>query len=321
MRILVVDDSEEARDIVEAMLLSAGYKEVSAVASAVDAYRFLSMGDLKAEGPASVDLILLDIVMAEIDGIEACARIRSDPRHADVPIIMVTSLSDMESLANAFVAGATDYIIKPVNRVELLARSRSALRLKAEFDRRRAREAELLQFMSRWGENRAGRWIDEATGLFVGEVAEAYLVAAGDQAEDTETSVIALAIDRFEAYRSATSGAATRIKAQVAHALRAMTANIGTIAAVYRDGVFVLIVPEMGRREALALAESLRAAIARLAIRHSESIAADHVTASVAVVTGRINHRADRVSLLTRAVSSVPSVVAAGGNRVAPHHV
>jgi DNA-binding response OmpR family regulator len=112
-------------------------------------------------------------------GIEACARIRSDERYADA-IIMVTSLDDVESLGNAFVAGATDYITKPVNRVELVARVRAALRLKSELERRLARERELLVFMSSWGERRASLWVDDATGLFVGEVAEAYLRAKGE---------------------------------------------------------------------------------------------------------------------------------------------
>ena len=119
--------------------------------------------------------MLLDIVMPEMDGVEACARIRNDPRYADLPIIMVTSLDDMNSLANAFVAGATDYVTKPVNRVELVARVRAALRLKQELDRRQARERELLTFLSSWGDRRASLLIDEATGLFVGEAAEAYL--------------------------------------------------------------------------------------------------------------------------------------------------
>jgi phosphoserine phosphatase RsbU/P len=52
--------------------------------------------------------VLLDIVMPDIDGIEACAHMRSDPRYADTPIIMVTSVDDVDSLANAFVAGASD---------------------------------------------------------------------------------------------------------------------------------------------------------------------------------------------------------------------
>ena len=148
--------------------------------------------------------MLLDIVMPEMDGVEACARIRNDARYADLPIIMVTSLDDMNSLANAFVAGATDYITKPVNRVELVARVRAALRLKQELDRRQARERELLSFLSNWGDRRANLLIDEATGLFVGEAAEAYLTAlARRRSNDEVISILALTLDRFDAYRAA----------------------------------------------------------------------------------------------------------------------
>ena len=102
-------------------------------------------GGTTEEAPA-VDVVLLDIVMPEMDGVEACARIRNDARYADMPIIMVTSLDDMDSLANAFVAGATDYITKPVNRVELVARVRAALRLKQELDRRLGARARIAGF-------------------------------------------------------------------------------------------------------------------------------------------------------------------------------
>ncbi len=156
MRILVVDDSEDWRDITEAALMAAGYERRRHRRVRRRRRTDSSTSERRRpDEPPPVDLVLLDIVMPEIDGIEACARIRSDARYADVPIIMVTSLDDMDSLANAFVAGATDYITKPFNRVELLARVRSALKLKAELDRRRARERELLQFMSTWGDRRA----------------------------------------------------------------------------------------------------------------------------------------------------------------------
>jgi sigma-B regulation protein RsbU (phosphoserine phosphatase) len=121
MHILVVDDSEDGRDIAEAVLLAAGYRDVSTVGSAADAFALLAMDGQATVETSPVDLVLLDIIMPEIDGIEACARIHSDPRYSDIPIIMVTLLADMDSLANAFVAGATDYITKPLNRVEPLA--------------------------------------------------------------------------------------------------------------------------------------------------------------------------------------------------------
>jgi len=321
MRILVVDDSEDGRDVAEAMLLAAGYEHVSTAGSAAEAFRFLAIGGPAAQEPFQVDLVLLDVVMPEIDGIEACARIRNDPRYSDVPIIMVTSLHDTDSLANAFVAGATDYITKPLNRVELLARVRSALKLKSELDRRQARERELTQFMSKWGDRRASHWVDETTGLFLGEVAEAYLTAAANFPFGGDTSVIALAIDRLNDYRTTQGDAMTAgIMAQVARAVRTTAATVGVVAAAYRDGMIVLVVPEMQSEPALELGEALRASISGLTIPNPESIGANHVTASVAVVTGRVKRWIDRVHLLTRAISAVPRIAAAGGNRVVPEY-
>jgi adenylate cyclase len=82
--------------------------------------------------------------MPEIDGIEACRRVKAEPALTDVPIIMVTASTEPEDLQLAFDAGAIDYLTKPPSRVELRARVRSALRLKHEMDRRKAREQELL---------------------------------------------------------------------------------------------------------------------------------------------------------------------------------
>jgi len=318
MRILIIDDSEDGRDLAEAILATAGYEDVSAVESATEAYRFLEIGGSTTQ-PSAVDLVLLDIMMPGIDGIEACARIRSELRYANLPIIMVTSLADSDSLANAFVAGATDYISKPVNRVELLARVRSALKLKAELDRREARERELIQVMSASGNRRAERWIDEATGFFLGHIAEAYLATDSDFAAHSDTSIIALAIDRIDACRAAQGDAvAGDIVAKVARAVRATAAAVGVIAAVYRSGTIVLIAPETGSKPALKLAEALRVSVSDLRIPNPESIAANHVTASVAVVTGKTSRGSDRLRLLTRAISTVPKATAAGGNRVMP---
>jgi PleD family two-component response regulator len=317
MRILVVDDSEDSRDITEAALLGAGYRNVLTVESAAAAFKQLKLGAAAKEEACGVDIILLDIVMPEIDGIEACAMIRNDQRHADIPIIMVTSLDDMDSLANAFVAGATDYVTKPVNRIELLARVRAALKLKSELQRRKARERELLEFLSTWGERRATLWMDGVTGLFVGEVAEAYLTAAGEHQADETISILALVVDRFDAYRTAQGEDVSRgILARVAQAVRGAVATIGAVAASYRNGVIVLVLPELGAEPAQELAETLRAAVAQLAIVNSESIAADHVTATVAVVSGNIRRGINRAHLLAHAISTVSEAARADGNRV-----
>jgi phosphoserine phosphatase RsbU/P len=322
MRILVVDDNEDSRDITEAVLLSAGYREVQTAASAADAFKHLKLGAIADDAPCDIDIVLLDIVMPAIDGIEACAMIRNDPRHADIPIIMVTSLDDMDSLANAFVAGASDYVTKPVNRIELLARVRAALKLKSELVRRKARERELLEFLSTWGERRATLWIDGVTGLFVGEVAEAYLTAAADKRDgngqaDETISIIALAVDRLDVYRSTQGEEVSRsILARVASTVRGTAATVGAVAASYRNGVIVLVLPEVGAESAQELGESLRAAVSRLAIANSESIVADHVTATVAVVSGNIRRGINRAYLLAHAVSTVNEAARGAGNQM-----
>jgi diguanylate cyclase (GGDEF)-like protein len=317
MRILIVDDDEYGREIVEAILVSAGYKDVVAAASAEEAYGCLGIARPATHDAPGIDLVLLDVIMPEIDGIEACARIRSEPRYSGLPIIMVTSLADADNLANAFVAGATDYINKPVSRVELLARVRSALRLKAEFDRREARELELLEVMARTRDDRPSKWIDDATGLFRGALAEAYLIAHADLCPASDTAVIAITIDRLDAYRATQGDAvADGIIAQVALAIGASAATVGAIAGKYDDGMMVLIAPGMKARSASELGESLRAAISSLTIRNRESVVADHVTVSISVVTGKIRHGKDCVHLLTRAVSAVKQQAKAGSNRV-----
>jgi PleD family two-component response regulator len=316
MRILIVDDSENSRDLTEAALLSANYHDVTTVSSAWEALKILDVGR-NTDEPGIIDLVLLDIIMPEMDGIEACARIRNDPRYGDFPIIMMTSLDDMDSLANAFVAGATDYVTKPINRVELVARVRSALKLKAELDRRQARERELLNFMSSWGDRRATLWIDEATGLFVGEVAEAYLTAETKHKADDTISILALTLDRFDVYRSEHGVEASQgVLARVGQAVRGLAATIGIVAAAYRNGVIVLVAPECGASAARQLGEALCNAVSRLRLPNAESIAADHFTASVAAVTGKAKRGIDRVHLLTQAISNAQNTAATGGNRV-----
>jgi PleD family two-component response regulator len=312
MRILVVDDDEDSRDLTEGALLSAGYTDIATAASALDALKVLDVARTTDEGPC-VDMALLDIVMPEVDGVELCARIRNDQRFAELPVIMVTALSDMDSLANAFVAGATDYVTKPVNRVELVARVRAALRLKQELDRRQARERELLAFLSSWGDRRAGVWVDDTTGLLLGEAAEAYLAACGPTAADT-ISVLTLMLDRFDVNRP--TDVKTDALALVARGVRRIAATIGVVAAAYKNGMIVLVAPELGAASARELGEQLRTTVQRLQLPNSESVASDYVTASVAAVTGHGGCGADRIQLLTQAISTVQQAAAAGGNRV-----
>ncbi|MBN2979789.1 PP2C family protein-serine/threonine phosphatase [Cohnella algarum] len=146
MSILVVDDNPMNVMVVEEMLKRSGYEEVECAQSAEEMLRILR-GTPEEGGapPRSIDLILLDLMMPAVDGIEACRMLQSDERLRDIPVIIVTAIGDSRKLAEALDAGANDYVTKPINKIELLARIRSALRLKRELDWHKERDLRLRE--------------------------------------------------------------------------------------------------------------------------------------------------------------------------------
>lgn len=142
MSILIVDDSEDNQILLRAILRNAGYTEVLTAASARDAFDHLGMDGL-ASCETGIDLILMDIMMPDVDGIEACRRIKAYTRLRDIPIIMVTALTEVNYIEASFEAGAMDYVTKPVNKIEVLSRIRSALSLKRETEARKCAYVEL----------------------------------------------------------------------------------------------------------------------------------------------------------------------------------
>jgi phosphoserine phosphatase RsbU/P len=141
MSILIVDDSPDQQALLRSILGKAGHEAVLSADSAKSASAVLNLnGDAPTQ---KIDLILMDVLMPEQDGVETCRQIKRCAHLQDIPIIMVTAKTDLSNLKDAFAAGAMDYISKPVNSVELLARVSSALTLKSEMDRRKNRELEL----------------------------------------------------------------------------------------------------------------------------------------------------------------------------------
>jgi adenylate cyclase len=132
-RILVVDDVQPNIRLLEAVLSTQGYEVIPASSGAAAL-------DLVAERPP--DLILLDVQMPGMNGYEVCRRLRADPATSFLPVVMVTS-SEGEDRVAAIEAGADDFVQKPFNQAELLARVRSLLRIKQYHDTVVTQAAEL----------------------------------------------------------------------------------------------------------------------------------------------------------------------------------
>jgi CheY-like chemotaxis protein len=116
-KILAVDDSRTAL-LVEKAILEETFDVVTASSGEE------SLGRAATEAP---DLVLMDLEMPGISGLEACRRLRAEPATRMTPIILVTSHSEAESLEGAFLHGCTDYVIKPIDGDELLLKVRSYL--------------------------------------------------------------------------------------------------------------------------------------------------------------------------------------------------
>jgi CheY-like chemotaxis protein len=118
-KILIVDDTETMR-LYEHMLLSGQGYELDMAENGVEA-----LEKIKKSKP---DLMLLDIMMPHMDGIECCRVIKADDDLKDIKVVMVTTKSEYGKVKEAFAAGCDDYVTKPINRVELLSKMKELLK-------------------------------------------------------------------------------------------------------------------------------------------------------------------------------------------------
>jgi class 3 adenylate cyclase len=136
-RILVVDDTPLNVKLLADLLAVEGYAVETAESGA---------SGLRKVASFAPDLVLLDVVMPGMSGYEVCTRLRADPATEALPVVLVTALDPEAERIKGLEAGADEFLSKPVNRAELLARVRSLLRIKSLHDRVQAQAAELARF-------------------------------------------------------------------------------------------------------------------------------------------------------------------------------
>lgn len=289
MAILVVDDAAETRHILKRILEKGNVGTVAGISSAEEALDYL---DKSRRDPLleDVDLILMDFQMPDINGIEACKIIQAYDHLKDIPVIMVTANENLHLLEEAFEAGAIDFLHKPINRIELLARSRSALRLKAETDKRKSRENELLKVTLNL--EKANRELhrlsstDGLTEIHNRRKFDEYMEREWKRAlrERSTISLIIIDIDHFKLFNDTYGHPAGDICLKsVASALSSCLHRPGDFLARYGGEEFAVILPQTNAEGAIHISESLRLAVKNLQIPHESSPSADHITISLGI--------------------------------------
>src|SRR5471030_2290541 len=176
-RILIVDDNEVNRDILVTRLETYGYEMLQA-ADGEEA--------IAAAKKHLPDLILLDVMMPKIDGIEVTRRIKADASMPFMPIILVTAKADSKDVVEGLEAGADEYLTKPVDQTSLVARVKSVLRIKELHDKVAAQAADLATW-NRTLEERVQSQLGELERMgrlkrFLSpQVAELILSSGGDE--------------------------------------------------------------------------------------------------------------------------------------------
>ncbi len=264
-RILVVDDTPQNVKLLGDLLGARGYTVMTA-SSGQEA-----LDRVEAERP---DLVLLDVVMPQMSGYEVCRKIRENPAMAILPVVMVTALDPAQERLKGLEAGADDFLTKPINQPELLARVRSLLRIKRLYDE--------LDGLNRNLESRVREQVAQLERLgrlkrfFSPQLAE--LIVAGG-AEDPlrshrrEVTVVFLDLRGFTAF------AETAEPEEVMGVLREYHAEMGrlilehegTLERFTGDGMMIFFndpvpVPDPAQR-AIRMAQAMRDRVAELAVK------------------------------------------------------
>src|SRR3984893_17987531 len=254
---LVVDNNEVNLDLLAAMLESEHY----VVSTATDGLEALAK--IAGEKP---DIVLLEVMIPKLEGFEVCRRIKADPETADIPVILVTALSDVDDLVRGFEAGADDFVTKPFNGPAFIARVRLQLRRKRHY-------AHILE-QSR---------CEGLTAAYNLHYREAYAprLAARYRAALEPVAVLMIDVDNLKQINDAHGHpAGDRVLKQVVGRVTSALRPSDLVARMGGDE-FVIVMPEAHLDAAAEIAERLRVRIAGAKI---DGVA---VTVSVGVAASR----------------------------------
>lgn len=315
MKLMIVDDSPPFLQALGAILKAAGYTDLILMESASAAFSFLKTA---VHNPVAtpVDLILMDINMPEMNGIDAVRAIKSDAHLQDIPIVMVSVLDDEEGIEEAFSAGAIDYISKPIKKLELKARVRSVLRMKEEMDSRKKNQMELEEA------NRMLRRLstmDGLTGVANRRFFDEYFLREWRRCmrEQIPISLIMIDIDHFKSYNDHYGhlGGDDCLR-QVSATLEMSLRRPGDFLARYGGEEFAALLPGTKASGAVHVANTMIRQLAEKRLPHLASAVSDCVTVSLGVASLVPDTAKQPEALVSAADQALYSAKKAGRNQV-----
>jgi adenylate cyclase len=269
-RILVVDDTPQNVKLLTDLLTVKGYAVVTAASGPEALVR------IEADRP---DLVLLDVVMPGMSGYEVCQRIRADKANGIMPVVMVTALDPVSERIKGLDAGADDFLTKPINIPELLARVRSLLRIKQLYDTVETQSAELAE-LNRTLEQRVTEQVGQLERLsklkrfFSPQLAELIVSGGADDPLRTHRRDVTVV---FLDLRGYTAFAETAEPEEVMGVLREYHREMGTLVLAHEgtlerfagDGMMVFfndpVVVSNPEERAVRMALAMRDRVAELA--------------------------------------------------------
>jgi diguanylate cyclase (GGDEF)-like protein len=272
--LLIVDDTPENIAVLFTFLSGQGFK-ILVAETGEDAIE-----NAQEEQP---DLILLDVLMPGIDGFETCRRLKNDPPTQDIPIIFITALSDTLDKVKAFKLGAVDYITKPFQQEEVLARVNTHLTIRRLQQELQAQKTALEQANL---ELQRLATLDSLTKVANRRRLDEYLQREWRRAarERTSLSLILCDIDYFKDYNDHYGHqAGDDCLQQVAEAISKAVKRPGDLVARYGGEEFTVILPHTSIEGAVQVAHFIQNNLQELKIVHSYSQVNEYITLSIGV--------------------------------------
>ncbi|MBI9091343.1 MAG: diguanylate cyclase [Desulfobacterium sp.] len=279
--ILIIDDSKTNIGTLSAVLELHGFKTITARSGKMGIQRAIY---------AKPDLILLDIMMPGLDGFETCCLLKADDGAKNIPVIFMTALADMESKLQAFDAGGVDYITKPFEEAEVLARVKTHLtigRLQQELEARNRELAALVH-------------IDGLTRIANRRHFDRYINQEWKKMRREKgcMALIFIDIDYFKQYNDYYGHqAGDECLKQVARLFDNAGQRPADLAARYGGEEFVILLPNTDNTGAKHIAKSIQTSLQELQIPHARSTVSSRLTCSMGIAWCKVSDQVFSVEI------------------------